>query len=431
MKKTASLCIALLVSALAVQAATVTVTAPAGGESLNLGSTFLIRWTHSGDLTAANLVRLALFKGATKTGEIVVNVPVTHKQYSWKVGEYVGGTAPAGADYRIRVKSMEGGVYSDDSNPFTIQGGGAGGGLVITTPVGNNFATVKPKIAITFPAGGEILLLNRTATITWTRTGTMSDKVDLFLQYRPMGKSLMIGNQVPNGGSFTWALPGQVPPLNGQPRYKIFIRAWNSASNKWVYDTSEGFLIGVPVQAHTTKRYDLPATTVNKVRERDWHAGGAGFYSDGPQEKPDPGPGMARVGFENWVSSGGDVTAHFLYRSWLGFDIGPLPKNRTMLECRLNHAVAQVVHQNCPFSAIRFYVLNAPWDGDPLALFSVPATEVNPDDLRSVIAAWMADPSKNYGLIITGQEEVQAGYPKNVNSYIAYLNQLVLKVRFE
>ena len=80
-------------------------------------------------------MKLVLFKDGlnpeNKIGNIVENISIGTGgagMYSWKVGNYEGGTAAKGGGYKIRIRDMNGAYPADDSNnPFTIEAGLATG----------------------------------------------------------------------------------------------------------------------------------------------------------------------------------------------------------------------------------------------------------------------------------------------------------------
>ena len=133
------------------QLPTVTVTAPNGGETLQVGQTFDITWTASdpnGDATIQKFdVRLSIDGGANFNLTVAPNLAGTARKFTWTVP--VGFNTTQG---RIRVVATDnqGGTAQDDSNAnFTI------------TDTGGVATLVSPN-------GGEILRFGQQFTITWT-----------------------------------------------------------------------------------------------------------------------------------------------------------------------------------------------------------------------------------------------------------------------
>ena len=112
----------LFVLAVMCQAANVTITFPAAGSQLVLKSGVSITWSYSG-YSASSLVKLVLFKGGTssghKVGNVAQNLTLGSGAYSWQAGEYSGGFAGAGADYYLKIVSVNG-DFNDFSDAFSI-----------------------------------------------------------------------------------------------------------------------------------------------------------------------------------------------------------------------------------------------------------------------------------------------------------------------
>ena len=101
--------------------ATITVTAPNGGESWPLGDSRDITWSQSG---VSGTVNIDLLRDGAVLGPIASGIAATAGSHRWTVGSYSGGTATARGGYRIRVRHSSG-TPSDDSNrDFTIVQGG-------------------------------------------------------------------------------------------------------------------------------------------------------------------------------------------------------------------------------------------------------------------------------------------------------------------
>ncbi|MDQ1350029.1 MAG: periplasmic glucans biosynthesis protein [Acidobacteriota bacterium] len=80
-----------------------TVITPYGGESWITGSSQVITWTSSG---LGGLCNLELYKDGIKLGDIGQNVNVSSGLFNWSVGEYIGGNAPIGNDYKVRIVTV-------------------------------------------------------------------------------------------------------------------------------------------------------------------------------------------------------------------------------------------------------------------------------------------------------------------------------------
>ncbi len=157
----------------------ITVTSPNGGESWPLGSIHNITWNAGG--LSANL-KLTLWKDGGLVGTIANNISPAPGSYSWTVGQYSGGTAPAGTGYAIKIEEI-GTALSDMSNaPFTLAG-----------------------ITVTSPNGGESWQLGSFHLITWNAYG-LSGKLNLTLWKNGVLRGTIADNIDPPLGSYLWTV---------------------------------------------------------------------------------------------------------------------------------------------------------------------------------------------------------------------------------
>jgi hypothetical protein len=95
----------------------VRVSYPIGSEKLELGAQKNIEWESNG-LTGN--IKVELLKGGTYWGTIATGLPITQGSYSWAVGQYQGGTATVGDDYKIKITMMDGSDYDTSNVDFSI-----------------------------------------------------------------------------------------------------------------------------------------------------------------------------------------------------------------------------------------------------------------------------------------------------------------------
>ena len=96
----------------------VSVASPNGGEAWSRLSRQNITWTAS----ISGKIRILLVRNGKQVGIIATGISVVGGSYSWTVGKYQGGTASAGAGYKIRVKPESDLSKFDDSDAaFTIR----------------------------------------------------------------------------------------------------------------------------------------------------------------------------------------------------------------------------------------------------------------------------------------------------------------------
>lgn len=96
-----------------------TVKSPNGGEVLNLGFKHDITWTST--CPSGTKVKIILRKGSTRLGLIASGIPATDVKYNWTVGDYQGGTAPEGNDYKVVVKTMDNSHKDSSNNMFSMK----------------------------------------------------------------------------------------------------------------------------------------------------------------------------------------------------------------------------------------------------------------------------------------------------------------------
>ena len=172
-----------------IQGASLTLTAPNGGESWSAGESQTISWTTTGTIDAVDLEYSvdngqtwnALADGVSNTGS-----------YVWQVPD-VNTTAA-----RVRVSDAADGQPSDVSDgPFSISGS---------------------SLTLVAPNGGEVWSLGETRTISWNSTGNINA---VSLEYTlDDGQSWTpIVSGINNTGSYVWT----IPDVNSdQARVRIF-----------------------------------------------------------------------------------------------------------------------------------------------------------------------------------------------------------------
>ncbi len=159
-------------------------TSPAGWERWNLGEPRNITWT------AANYtgtVRLVLFKGGVRFGNVAINIPAAAGSYAWTVGQTLdSGTPPVGSDFRLYLRS------SDNT---------------LIDPSDRRFALIQaaPQLRLTSPNGGESWPLGATRSITWNANG-YGGTVRLIL-FHKAAKVGQIATGIPaSQGSYAWTV---------------------------------------------------------------------------------------------------------------------------------------------------------------------------------------------------------------------------------
>jgi hypothetical protein len=190
--------------------ATLMVTSPNGGEGWVCGSAQTITWDVDG--LTGNAV-IGLLRNGTIIGVIAKGIDVTSGSYAWTAGQYIGGTAPAGSDYKIGIR-LQGTTIRDVSDALF---------------------TLSAPLTVTSPNGGENWVPCSTENITWEAPG-VSGNLKIFL-YRYRTKLGVIADNVsPGSGSYAWTV-GQYDKGTAEAGrgYRIVIRDKGST----LYDASD------------------------------------------------------------------------------------------------------------------------------------------------------------------------------------------------
>lgn len=358
-----------------VYGATVDMLIPNGGEQWKLGTTKVIKWK-SKNFTGN--VMLILLKNMQKVGTIAQNIGPNTTTYSWKVGDYQGGTAAAGPGYRIRVKEEGGAGIMDASDAdFTITTGFVG---TITRKPG---VIQLVKISVTKPNNKSNWETGKTYQITWTGAPSGSMKVQL---YNYNGKKFLRDIGQSSTGSISWTIPKDVYKWPGN--YKIRVATTNNITEGF----SDMFHIGT--QAATTS-YTFNGTTDNKYKYR--RKAKKSFTMECPIDE-DPGPGKMRVGYHNYASDHTDCAT--IYRSFVSFNVDSLKGKGMVLKASMTYNA--FMGDNCN---TRVYMLEQKWNGAAESLFTVSVTQVEPGNMTSTVQKWLAYPNANYGLVVVGPNE--------------------------
>lgn len=219
-------------------------TSPNGGEVWDLGETQQIEWQYlfnPYDTTVFHPdtpIKLELYDSGTLLGTIAESVRIDAFSYAWTVGDYAGGTAPPGDEYKVRlsVPSVEG-MDDISTTCFTITDG----------PV-----IVDPTITVTNPEGGEDWSIGNNYTVRWSTTGipsTNSLKITLVRNipngYDEMG---VLKRSTDNDGSWLWSISTFVngDPIEAGDNYRLKFET--IVDGVAVYGYSQQFsIIGDPV----------------------------------------------------------------------------------------------------------------------------------------------------------------------------------------
>jgi hypothetical protein len=241
---------------------TVTVSSPNGGEVLNVGQTYTITWTSSGNFTSCEII---LYNSAGIDEVIAGSVPNTGS-YNWTVsasGDSLNLAVPNQFKITVIPRTSTGGTVADSSDAyFTINGitnavpsgnqSSSSGTSGSTSSSSSNTASTtctptassaSPQgtsnsigtVTVTSPNGGECWQRGSAQNITWTNTSGI-DSVAIMLQNINSTAYWIAGTPIPNTNSFSWTVPTSQTP--GQ--YKIIITGYKTGVGN-LQDGSDGF----------------------------------------------------------------------------------------------------------------------------------------------------------------------------------------------
>jgi hypothetical protein len=220
MKKAWMMFFVLAIAALPAAAANITVSAPTAGAALEIGKSLPITWTFAG-LPASTKVSIFLCQGSIKLGNIVQNLAIGSAgqgAFDWSAGAYIGGTAAAGSDFFIKIRTGDGSV-TGKSGLFTLAAkpGNTTDPVALPAPVRTvpKLGQTPPHcMAITSPKAGQIADPFNFININWTKYGNLDPKVSITLLRPGKGAHLpgvTLAASTENDGAFSQDLTPLMP----------------------------------------------------------------------------------------------------------------------------------------------------------------------------------------------------------------------------
>ncbi len=185
------------------EACSITVTSPNGGESWLLGSNHEITWTHN----ASGTVEISLYKNNTFYTTITNNTP-NDGSYMWSISNYL----PFRDDYRIIIISNTyNGCMDLSDDDFSLE--------------------TEPFITVTEPNGGETYDWSDGMTINWNDNIAENVRIDLF---KDNFLNQTIVSSTASDGHYEWDIPDDI---TGGADYSVKV---TSVSNGSINDFSDG-----------------------------------------------------------------------------------------------------------------------------------------------------------------------------------------------
>jgi hypothetical protein len=401
MKRLIGLMLVLIAIASVAAAQSITVLSPNGGENWLLGTKKPIKWSAPGIKV---LLKIKLRKGDQFVGLIKDGQDPKSGFLDWEVGKLMGGkTVAPGSGYKIVIKA-EGTTITDDSNtPFTISDK-----LSIKNPGHLKALASLTKISVSQPDHNSKWKEGETKTILWVTALKPPFKVELYNYNGTKKIRDCIGLSKSEGGlkySLLWKIPTDVYKWPGNYTIKV--------SQNNISGLSKMFHIS---KALNIKSYTFSATTVNKLKWHSYKPDKDVFTAEVNPTAADPGPGKMRVGYENHYSS--DYYKGFIYRSWVFFNLGNLKGLVTKATLSFNHFMG------CNFTP-KVYVLNQKWNMDPITLFNIPCSMIDPSsNLGLIVNEWIAK-NNNYGLVFVGTDE---SFKHNSSQCVGFFENVKLTI---
>ncbi len=148
----------------------IAVVSPNGGERLNKKTFRRISWETTG---ISKPLQMFLWRDGVLIGTIAENLDPLSGAYTWRVGDYIGGSALVDDGYRIKIKAP--GITNDACDaPFSLVK------LRVLSPNGGENPGIGSTAPISWRAGG-LGLLRITLWRGGAQVGVIADKVDPLL----------------------------------------------------------------------------------------------------------------------------------------------------------------------------------------------------------------------------------------------------------
>jgi hypothetical protein len=397
-------------------AGALTVTSPNGGESWPLGAMRPITWTGP---TTSGSVTLMLARGGAKVGAIAENVPAGQGTYAWTVGQYQGGTAPAGSGYVVIVSDPAGGADDESNAPFTIT---SGPGLPPPPP--------PVMLRLTTPNGGEQWRLGSAQTISWTATN-LTGQVQLELVRTDGGLAGVIASGLPASGSRPWDAGdfqgGRVTAGDYLVRVRSQAQPARHDDSDGTFHLSKAFVagpagqpgaaapVGPAVPSHFPTAWERIPATIQNWLGKDAFPRQYQIPLDVIQARPVCEPGLvnerARVG-RDWFQVNAGLQYAALHRSRVAFDIGPYRSRAGELQearLRLKQTSSLRTGTNDASCGSNACDLLGPWTAfDQVQLGDCHLLNTNQTyytvDVTETVRRWLNGSLPNHGILLFSRE---------------------------
>ncbi|HOY84028.1 MAG TPA: Ser-Thr-rich GPI-anchored membrane family protein [Candidatus Syntrophosphaera sp.] len=196
------------------------VTAPNGGETWVMDSSYNITWT-AVNLTGNVKIELTQGTGSTPVHTISSSTPAGTESYNWSIPNSLASAT----NYKIKISSLSVPTVNDLSDNY----------FSISSP---------PSITVAAPNGGETWLQGASYAISWTSVNLSGNvRIDLLQGTNTTPWATISASTPTSAGVYSWTIPFAIDPASN---YKVKI---TSLVNGNVSDLSDNFFTINPAPA--------------------------------------------------------------------------------------------------------------------------------------------------------------------------------------
>ena len=234
--------------------ATTKVLAPNGGEKLEIGSVYEIKWSGGKGIGAVDIL---LLRHDRVVGEIDGNVRSQVGSYIWKVGVTKKGQVNPGDGYKIVIRSTNRRSEDQSDRPFVIAARPSDPSTEEQpTPAAQPASGTQTVLSITRPEAGARWCIGKQNSIQWTSSNipaTTNLKIELLNTMGSLFK--VITGSTPNTGSYAWDISATQYNF-GEGSFKIRISALDNTASTTGPDFKLGkeLSLRAPMSNHTWRK---------------------------------------------------------------------------------------------------------------------------------------------------------------------------------
>lgn len=415
MKKALLLSILLALVAGPAFGASLTLIQPNGGEELTLGETYQIKWNAVG---VSQKVKLVLIRsGGAYVGVIAGNLNAGDQGYSWKIGDYQGGTADPDTNYKIRVIAVNDPQLVDESDkPFTIKAAASAPDYSLNT----NFVKIDKKniynldpnfhsISITSPQANGQYTAGQPLHIAWNKDIGVSGYIYMAL-LNDKGAELEGIANIPNTGTYDGWTPDSKYTWPGN-LYRIRLTIKNPSNAQHGTGQSGLFSIMAPPPLQKVTRSLARNGETETTQTRSYHDEGMPECLSASHPLPGRAPGTREIKIGHHVASGRhgecDWYEAFYFQGKVSFDLEAI-KGKDIIEAKLLVSMSEFLekgpqgtlatNEECD-SNCDVYMKDSNFPGGLLTSFSMFAGgEKKSLDVTQAVKHWAAG-NPNNGLL--------------------------------